>query len=271
MTTVTNGDDVRDADDARAREALSQLDVDLHLRDPALKQRFVTPLFDLIAPRYDRFTAVFSFGMDRRWKRSLLSEVEGKLHPGARVLDLACGTGDIALALARGTPAAEIMGIDASARMIAAAEKRRGRAGPAASRMRFEVGDMMRLGAADSSVDLVTAGYALRNAPDAGAVLREIRRVLKPGGHLATLDFYCPEPSLWRALYLGYLSVAGNAIGWLWHRQPVVYGYIARSLEGWMSWREMSREMEGAGFEVRRVREWLLGGIAVHVAESVRE
>ncbi|HJR62832.1 MAG TPA: class I SAM-dependent methyltransferase, partial [Gemmatimonadaceae bacterium] len=103
-------------DDWRARPALRGLDLDAHLSDPALKQRFVTPLFDLIAPRYDRFTQLFSFGMDRRWKEALLSDVEGSVHAGSRVLDLACGTGDLALELARRTSAGGVAGIDASPR-----------------------------------------------------------------------------------------------------------------------------------------------------------
>jgi demethylmenaquinone methyltransferase/2-methoxy-6-polyprenyl-1,4-benzoquinol methylase len=255
-------------DDSRARAALRGLDLDAHLRDPALKQRFVTPLFDLIAPRYDRFTRLFSFGMDRRWKETLLSDVEGKLDAGARALDLACGTGDLALDLARRTPVGDVVGIDASARMIAAAERRLAATRDGSARVRFHVGDMMRLDVPDRSVDLVTIGYGLRNAPDAGAALREIRRVLRPGGRLATLDFYLPANALWRRLYLAYLFTAGNAVGWLWHREPVVYGYIARSLAGWMTSGEMSEMLREVGFQVEKVREWLRGGIAVHIVIS---
>ncbi|HET7456952.1 MAG TPA: class I SAM-dependent methyltransferase, partial [Gemmatimonadaceae bacterium] len=222
---------------------LHDLDVDAHLDDPAIKQRFVTPMFDIIASRYDRFTRIFSFGMDRGWKEALLADaVAGAPSSGAVVLDLACGTGDLAFAAASRLSGARVTGIDASPAMIDEAKaRRRAQAGGAAGTVAFRVGDMSRLdGVADASVDLVTAGYGFRNVPDFRAAVAECARVLEPGGRLLTLDFYRPESALWRVLFLGYLRVAGDLVGWLWHREPVVYGYIARSIDHFVSWREFS-------------------------------
>jgi demethylmenaquinone methyltransferase/2-methoxy-6-polyprenyl-1,4-benzoquinol methylase len=243
-------------------EVLPRLDLERHLQDPAIKQRFVTPMFEVIAPRYDRFTRVFSYGMDAGWKRTLLTELATGLPPSARVLDLACGTGDLALGAA--AAGARVLGVDISRRMVRAAARRRRAAsgGP----VWFAAGHMPTLALPDASVDAVTAGYALRNAPDLGVVLDEITRVLKPGGRLLTLDFYRPRNALWRRLFLGYLRLAGNVVGWLWHRQPVAYGYIAASIEHYVSWQDFCRALEQRGFTVERVHRRMRGGICIHVA-----
>jgi demethylmenaquinone methyltransferase/2-methoxy-6-polyprenyl-1,4-benzoquinol methylase len=239
------------------------MSVERHLSDPTLKQQFVTPMFDIIAPRYDAFTRVFSFGMDARWKTELIDALTPQLPPaGGVALDLACGTGDIALAVAARMPTGRVIGIDASPRMIELARARSGN-------IEFAVGDMMRLDLPDASVDVVTAGYALRNVPDPRAAIREIGRVLAPGGRLYTLDFYRPAATWWRRLFLGYLSAAGNLVGWLWHREPVVYGYIARSVDHFMTADAFSAALTENGFALHHVSRKLLGGIAVHSARRI--
>jgi demethylmenaquinone methyltransferase / 2-methoxy-6-polyprenyl-1,4-benzoquinol methylase len=244
------------------RPTLRGLDVDAHLRDPALKQRFVTPLFDIAAPRYDSFTRLFSFGMDGAWKRTLLEAVGDVAPPRAAVLDVACGTGDLAFGVAAMLVDARVTGIDPSERMIATAERRRdARAG-----VSFRVGDMMHLDVPDASVDVVTSGYGLRNVPDHRRALAELARVLRPGGRLVTLDFYRPVRPIWRRVLLGWLAATGSLVGWLWHREPVVYGYIARSIEEWLSVGGFSDALEEAGLEVETVRVYLRGSIAIHVA-----
>ena len=242
--------------------SLRGLDVDAHLRDPALKQRLVTPLFDIVAARYDRFTRLFSFGMDRAWKRDLLDAAAEVAPEHPVVLDVACGTGDLAFGIVRRLADASVTGIDPSAGMIAAAERRRdGRAGIA-----FRVGDMMHLDLPDAAVDIVTAGDGLRNVPDHRRALAELARVLRPGGHLLTLDFYRPEGDVWRRLFLAYLAATGSLIGWLWHREPIVYAYIARSIDAWVSAEGFAGALADTGFEVESTRRYLRGGVAAHVA-----
>jgi ubiquinone/menaquinone biosynthesis methyltransferase len=245
---------------------LRDLDLARHLGDASLKQQFVTPMFDLIAPRYDRFTRVFSFGMDARWKRVLMewvAESFGSRSP-ARALDLACGTGDLALETQRRFPAVEAHGVDASPQMIALARQR-----DHARLPEFAVGDMMALEAATASVDLVTAGYGFRNTPDFRRALLEAARVTRAGGLLATLDFYRPRSTIWRALFLWYLRTAGNIVGWMWHREPVAYGYIGPSIAGFVSAEEFSAALRAAGFVPLRQRRFLLGGVALHLARRV--
>lgn len=249
---------------------LRTLDVDAHLADPALKQAFVTPMFDIIAPRYDRFTRLFSFGMDGAWKREAMDAVREsarRLRPVQRALDLACGTGDLAVALARLWPGVQVDALDASPRMIDEAQRRLAlRDRDVAAVVTPMVGDMMALPQADASVEVVTASYAVRNVPDARGAVREMARVLRPGGVLVTLDFYRPVFLPWRGLFLTYLQLAGDVVGYLWHRDPVVYGYIARSIAHFMSDAAFSALLEEEGFEVLSVRPYLFGGVARHVA-----
>lgn len=244
--------------------ALRGLDVDAVLGDPGRKQQLVTPMFDLVAPRYDEFTRRFSFGMDAGWKRALVARAAAAAPPGARVLDVACGTGDLALAMARARPDVTVTGVDASSRMLALAQARLAAAGM--PNVSYSGGDLAGLALPSASVDVVLGGYAVRNAPDWRAAVRELARVLRAGGHLCTLDFYRPAPALWRGLFLGYLAVAGNAVGWWWHREPLAYGYIAHSIAHFASAEDFTRALEAAGFGPVVARRWLLGGVALHHA-----
>lgn len=250
---------------------LGNLDVEAYLSNPERKQEFVTPMFDIIAPRYDAFTRLFSFGMDVGWKREAMEAAVASASERQHVhaLDLACGTGDFTIGLARALSHATVLGLDASPRMIDQANQRLQDTAMEASvrnRIQVRVGDMMNVSVNGSSVDIVMAGYGVRNVPDPQGALREMARVMKRGGTLVTLDFYRPQSALWRRLLLGYLTVAGNAVGWLWHRDPVVYGYISRSIDHFMSWQSFSALLEREGFAVQRVVRHLGGGIALHVA-----
>ena len=261
--------------DARA---LAALDIAAHLADPARKQAFVTPMFDVIAPRYDDFTRLFSFGMDARWKRDAITAgLETLQHASthgrrALILDAACGTGDLAIGLVRGAHraglAAQAVGVDAAGEMVRAARARlHGPDADVAAHVNIAHGDMTAVALRDGAVDLVTAGYAVRNAPEPALAVAEFARLLRPGGVLITLDFYRPTFAPWRELFLGYLRVAGDLVGWTWHRSPVVYGYIARSIRHFVTARDFAMLLESHSFRVRTVRRWLGGGVAMHIAE----
>lgn len=243
-------------------ERLRTLDLERHLRDPAIKQRFVTVMFDVIAARYDRFTRVFSYGMDAGWKRELVAALPADDRPGLAV-DLACGTGDLALAAAGRRPAARVLALDVSRRMVRLAARRFAAHG---GRVSVSAGDMVRLPLPSASADVVTVGYGIRNAPTPDAALAEIARVLRPGGRLLVLDFYRPRRWWWRTLFLWYLRAAGNLVGWLWHDAPVAYGYIGPSVAGYLSAEEFESALETRGLRVQWVRRKLLGGVALHMA-----
>jgi demethylmenaquinone methyltransferase/2-methoxy-6-polyprenyl-1,4-benzoquinol methylase len=228
---------------------------------PERKRRYVRTLFSTIADRYDLITVLLSYGLDGRWKRRLVAQVPGSRNGRPRALDLACGTGDIAFALdARG---ARTVGLDITPRMIdlARAKHLPGRAGSGPG---FLVGDMMALPFADATFDVVTTGYGIRNVPTIAPALAEIRRVLRPGGLLLSLDFNRPSNAIVRALYIGYLSVVGSTLGVVLHGDPDTYRYIPESIRrypGADAVCELARAQGFASCEYTRV----LGGLmAIH-------
>jgi ubiquinone/menaquinone biosynthesis methyltransferase len=192
------------------------------LATPDAKGRYVRRLFSTIADRYDLITVLLSYGQDRRWKRKLA--LLASISPGARVLDLACGTGDITFELtARG---AHAIGLDITPRMLElASAKRQDPINPM-----FVAADMMALPFAPTQFDVVTAGYGIRNVPVLRPAIAEIYRVLKPGGLFLSLDFNRPSSALVRAVYLSYLTIVGSALGLVLHRDPDTYRYIPESI-----------------------------------------
>ena len=153
----------------------------------------VRDLFGAIAGRYDLLNDLQSFGLHRAWKRRLVRLAA--MGPDRRALDVCCGTGDVALALA--ATGAEVVGVDFSEPMLSVARERK----PAEARVRFLQGDALNLPFADASFDAVTISYGLRNLADIPAGLRELWRVARPGGRVLVLDFGKPANRFWRALY----------------------------------------------------------------------
>ena len=236
------------------------------------KRRFVRAIFATIADRYDFITVILSYGQDRRWKRRLVDLAA--VRPGARALDLATGTGDIAFALAaRG---ARVAGLDITFRMIELARTKivgadLGRpAGAEQAPLRsvpvFLVGDMLALPFPPKSVDLVTTGYGLRNVPHLATAIEEIGRVLTPGGQLLSLDFNRPSNPLVRSAYLAYLTGVGAALGWLLHRDPDTYRYIPASIRQYPGAEAVARMFESRGFSRVRCYPVLGGLMTIHHA-----
>ncbi len=224
---------------------------DFDLRRPASKRDYNRRVFRAVAPRYGVITRLLSFGMDAWWKRALVSRLPHS--PGARALDLACGTGDISLLLARRFPGARVEGLDLSPAMLARARRRPGAAG-----VRFRLGDLNRLPFPAESFHLVTGGYALRNAPDLGRCLGEVFRVLRRGGSAAFLEFN-RSPVFWLGrLQLRLLGAWGGLWGLLLHGNPEVYSYIAESLALFPDRVSFERLLREQGF--RKVRSLLPPG-----------
>lgn len=244
---------------------LEQADLPALLRDPARKQGFVTPMFEHIAPRYDAFTRLFSFGMDARWKATLMRWLSAQSPVPAQVLDVACGTGDLAVAAHRRLPGAGVLGVDAATAMIEKAKGLHSGAG-----VEFQVADLTALPVPDQSYQVITAGYAFRNVPELRRALAEMKRVMQTGGCLYVLDFYRPSSAVWRSLFLGYLRAAGSLVGWWWHRAPVMYAYIADSIDAWVTVEQFEAALADAGFEVLAREVHLLGGVALHTARLAR-
>lgn len=236
------------------------------------KAPYVRRLFHTIADRYDLITRLLSFGLDRRWKVRLAALA--RPHPGTEALDLACGTGDIAFELA--SRGASVTGLDVTHRMLQLAQARAkevmlvGQSAGAApfghGAVRFVTGDMMALPFPDASFDLVTTGYGIRNVPCIEPALAEIRRVLRPGGLLLSLDFDRPANPLVRGVYLGYLTAVGSALGWALHRDPDTYRYIPESIRRYPGAAAVSDLLRRDGFDDVRVVPLLAGLMAINVA-----
>ena len=228
---------------------------------PDGKRRYVRALFATIADRYDFITVALSYGQDRRWKRRLVDLASPRA--GARALDLATGTGDIAFALAaRG---ANVVGLDITHRMIELAQAKIERSAETFA-LRFVVGDMLALPFPDGSFDIVTTGYGLRNVPNLTLAIQEIHRVLKPGGQMLSLDFNRPSNGLVRTAYLVYLNTVGAALGWILHRDPDTYRYIPASIRQYPGAAAVVRMLEEQGLKRAQYYPVLGGLMAIHHA-----
>lgn len=257
---ATRGDDAGRDHRGVARPRAVPDSLSTALATPAAKGRYVRRLFHTIADRYDLITVLLSFGRDAAWKKRLVRLAS--VASGTRVLDLACGTGDITHEVARhGT---WVIGLDITERMI-----RLARAKPhAPGQVEFLVADMMALPFADASFDIVTTGYGIRNVPELGPALDEIARVLRPGGIFVSLDFNRPMNGAMRAIYLAYLHVVGGALGWVLHGDPDTYRYIPATIQRYPGAERVTGMLRERGFaEARWIR--VLGGLmAIHRARK---
>jgi ubiquinone/menaquinone biosynthesis methyltransferase len=243
------------------------------LSTPARKARYVARLFDTIADRYDLITRLLSYGRDQHWKRRLIATAA--IQPGERVLDLACGTGD--LAFAASALGAKVIGLDLTQRMLVLAQARAREApapaAPATTAAQpgvtiFTVGDMTSLPVADASIDVITTGYGLRNVPVLDDAIRECHRVLKPGGRLLSLDFNRPTSAPLRTAYLAYLTVVGSTVGWALHGDPDTYRYIPESIKRYPGAEAVVHRLRATGFREARWEPVLGGLMAIHVAKK---
>lgn len=220
-------------------------------RDPDSAARAVRDMFTSIAPRYDLLNHVLSFNVDRVWWRRTARTFANLLtDPNARVLDLCCGTGDMTFALRKQSDesGAEILGADFSHAMLQRAlAKSRERYWPSATAPRWIEADALRLPFPDAHFSLVTSAFGFRNLADYDAGLREIVRVLRPGGECGILDFSEPKGVLgnfYRIYFKRVLPRVGTLISGV--RGP--YAYLPNSVERFPAPQEMLDRMRAAGF-----------------------
>ena len=184
---------------------------------PSPRKRHAVQLFSGLPGGYDRVGAVMSFGQDPRWRRALVDEVDPR--PGMRILDVATGTGMVAFALAaRG---AEVIGLDQSEAMLAAARARLARTPALAPRITFLLGEAEALPFADGEFDALSFTYLLRYVDDRAATMRELARVVAPGGRIGMVEFGVPgNPALrglWRAHTRVGLPLLGRVVSRAWY------------------------------------------------------
>lgn len=201
----------------------------------------VQGIFERINGYYDTVNAVMTMGRHARWCREVARRAQ--LPPAGRLLDIATGTGEIALAARRRYPAAQITGVDFSENMLAQARRK-----PGAEGITWEFADAHRLRFADGSFDSVTHGYLLRNVSDVERVLREQWRVLRPGGHVVVLETAPPRGVLRLVISAG-MSVVLPLLGQLIAKDREAYSYLKTSTLGFMSPEEVAELMRRVGFE----------------------
>jgi ubiquinone/menaquinone biosynthesis methyltransferase len=194
-----------------------------YLTSPDAKRSYNRWLFGIVAKRYNIVTWVLSFGRDSSWKNWLMQNIPVS-EPSVTV-DIASGNGDIALRLRRKHPSITVIASDINREMVDPVRRH-----ITISRIPFVVQDMSFLGFKSQCADIITGGYALRNAPDLETTLTEIRRVLKRGGTAAFLDFSKPSARTAAAIEYFLLKFWGSFWGLIFHGRPQIYGYIAESL-----------------------------------------
>ncbi|MBK9169751.1 MAG: bifunctional demethylmenaquinone methyltransferase/2-methoxy-6-polyprenyl-1,4-benzoquinol methylase UbiE [Bryobacterales bacterium] len=226
--------------------------------------RWVRGMFARVAHRYDTANHLLSFNADRYWRRRTVRAVEAVLRrPEARVLDLCCGTGDLAMALdaRRGAP---VFGSDFCHPMLTAARAKAGKRRLAA---RWFEADALQLPVADGSFDLVTVAFGFRNLANYQRGLEEMRRVLRPGGVAAILEFSQPPNPVFRAFYDWYSLRILPAVGGMLSGARDAYTYLPDSVRQFPGADELARRMEASGFGNVRYERLTFGIVALHLGD----
>ena len=219
----------------------------------------VTAMFDEIAPVYDRLNTVMTLGADARWRRAAVAAAG--LHSGDTVVDVACGTGKLAAALAeRVGPFGRVLAIDASRGMIDRARTEFSDL----VQLEFRQANALRLPARQGEFDAATIAFGLRNLADFDTGFRELSRVVRPGGRVVCLELTVPRPRAWGHVFSGVfrrmVPWAGRVVG-----GSLAYTYLPASLDGFPDTDALAARMEAARLESVTVRRLGLGAVALHV------
>lgn len=229
----------------------------------APKGRQVEQMFDSIAPAYDFMNRAMTLGIDRRWR----SIAVGMLGKPKKILDVATGTGDLALLLARRIPDSTVTGIDLSEGMISVGRKKIAEAG-LEKRITLVAGDCLALPFNDNSFDCITVAYGVRNFADIPAGLREMQRVLRPGGRLCIIELSVPENPVIKPLYNIYTRGVIPAVGRLVSHDTRAYTYLPESIAAVPQGSAMTSLMESAGLKNASFRPLTFGVCTIYLAEK---
>ncbi|MGB7220730.1 MAG: bifunctional demethylmenaquinone methyltransferase/2-methoxy-6-polyprenyl-1,4-benzoquinol methylase UbiE [Vicinamibacterales bacterium] len=206
----------------------------------------IAGMFDAIADRYDFLNHLLSAGIDRRWRRRAIRSLA--LTGRERVLDLCTGTADLAIGAAGARPgAARVVGVDFSGAMLQVGQGKI-RSGRLTGRITLVRGDATSIPLGDSAVDAITMAFGIRNVEDPAAACREMRRVLRPGGRMAILEFAIPVTPGVRAVYLWYFNHVLPRIGRIVSRHNAAYGYLPASVGAFESPDEFVTILRQSGF-----------------------
>jgi demethylmenaquinone methyltransferase/2-methoxy-6-polyprenyl-1,4-benzoquinol methylase len=224
---------------------------------------YVREMFEDIAARYDLMNSLMTAGRHHMWRRAAAIEL---VRPGDRVVDVGCGTGDLTFACLE-MGARSVLGVDFAAPMLAHARHKAEDQG--VTRATFALGDATRLPLEDGSVDAWCSAFVVRNIPDLDAALSEARRVLRPGGRMAILEIPKLGKSLLRPAIRLHFARVVPLLGRLVSGHASAYRYLPVSVDHFLTPPELTRRLWHSGFEVRRVERFMLGTVALHVAERM--
>jgi len=225
----------------------------------------IQQMFGAIAPRYDFLNRLLSFGIDRRWRNKAVRLL--KYREGSRILDVATGTGDVALEIAASTPASvKITGADFCREMVELGELKVS-ASPYAGRIDFKVAPCEDLPFADNTFDSITIAFGIRNVVDRKLGLAEMWRVLSPGGRMIILEFSTPSSMIFRQIYYFYFRRLLPMVGGLFSRYNA-YKYLPDSVLEFPSHEEFSRIISEAGFRNIHIKKLTFGIASIYIGEK---
>ncbi len=229
------------------------------------KKEQVAGMFDAIAPRYDFLNHALSLGIDRGWRKKTIRAIAAGAPQ--KILDVATGTADLAIAAAKAIPSAHITGVDISEGMLEMGRKKlRGLSG----RVVLQSGDSEALPFPDAHFDAVMAAYGVRNFENLEAGLREMARVTKPGGRVAVLEFSRPKAFPVKQLYGFYFRAVLPLLGRLISKHSRAYTYLPESVQAFPEGFDFVRMLERCGFSAATARPLSFGISTLYVAEKVQ-
>lgn len=233
------------------------------------KAKFVHGVFESIAKDYDRMNTLLSFGRHKAWRRFTMKKMN--VQPGDTAIDVCCGTCDWTISLAQASRSGKIVGLDFSQNMLSIGEQKIDQL-HLTEQIELVQGNAMQLPYPDNSFDYATIGFALRNVPDFVQVLTEMKRVVKPGGQVVSLELSKPTWPLFRSIYYLYFQRILPKLGKLFANRYEQYRWLPESLISFPDYKELEQIMkEEVGFDQVEVYP-LTGGItALHIGRKLKE
>ena len=229
------------------------------------KKEEVRDMFDNIAPTYDKLNHILSFSIDKMWRRRVVRLVR-RLKP-LRIMDLATGTGDLAIKMAKRIPEARIMGVDLSEKMLAVAAEKVRRQG-LDDHIALYQGDAEQLDVADGLLDVVTVAFGVRNFGNLEQGLREIWRSMRSGGHIVILEFSTPSNPIVRKLYEFYSNHIMKPVGGMLSKDQKAYDYLPDSIVEFPAPDKFIDLLQSVGFEECRRRSQSCGIAQIYIARK---
>ncbi len=228
------------------------------------KEKKVYEVFQNISEDYDKMNDIISLKQHRKWKGNLIRKISAQKYTS--ILDICCGTGDISLLLAQKNPQAQIYGLDFSENMLAVAQRRKQNGHH--TNVQFCQGNAMQLPYADQLFDCTTISFGLRNVPDYEQVLREMYRILKPGGMLYCLDSSYPTSPIIKPFFKLYFKFIMPGFGKFFAHHKKEYQWLNDSTEQFLSKKELAALLEKVGFQQVGYHSYLFGAAALHYGKK---